>query len=275
MPRRRPLLRRPRSSSASSAGRTSRSSRMQGAGDLENFNHLVNGVAAARRRRLIVGVGADARRAVPSDYAASPGLTHAPQRRRAPGTPAAASPPPGISRGIPAASSSKAASRASGSRPDRCARRADAGAGRLSRVADRLKDYRRKRDAEATPEPAGEPAAGAPRTRRRAAGASSSRSTTRRACTGTCASSTTASPSRGRSPTGSPRTPRTTASRSTPRTIRSSTSSSRATSRRAPTAPGRCASGTAAPTRSTSSTTTRSRSRSTASACTAATGCFR
>ena len=117
----------------------------------------------------------------------------------------------------PAPSASTAGARRS------CGRRGDGGAPRGAPppvadrhtvcVADRLKDYRRKRDAEATPEPSGEPGTRRRPKRRPRGGVTSFRSTTRRACTGTCASSTTASPSRGRSPTGSPRTRRTTASR--------------------------------------------------------------
>ena len=74
---------------------------------------------------------------------------------------------------------------------------------------------------------------------RRTGPALSSRSTRRAASTGTCGSSTTASPSPGRCPTGSRRTRRRTGSPSTPRTTRFSTLSSRGRSRRASTAPGR------------------------------------
>ena len=59
--------------------------------------------------------------------------------------------------------------------------------------------------------------------RRRAARGSWSRSTTPRGCTGTCAWSTTACWPRGRSPTGSRRSPPRTGWPSTPRTTRSST----------------------------------------------------
>ena len=121
---------------------------MFGRGDLENFNHLVNGV-------LLLGIGLVSRRRpspTPSD-AASPrqrlrrprcGHRRSGGRRGDRGTPAAAPPP--LRRIIGVLARSRGSPCSAGPRTLHCG------------VADRLKDYRRKRDPRRTPEPAGEPA---------------------------------------------------------------------------------------------------------------------